>query len=76
MPTRQLADALLVVVREDLERTGLSVLALSKRTGIPQPTLHRKVHGTNDLSVDQWQAIAVALGYPDLEDLVAAARKV
>jgi transcriptional regulator with XRE-family HTH domain len=52
-----------------LEQRGMSGRQLARETGIPQPSLSRKLRGAAPLDVDDLEAIAGALGIP-VADLV------
>jgi plasmid maintenance system antidote protein VapI len=71
---RALADALIEVVRERMAGRGLSVTALAAALGMNQPTLSRQLRGQGNLTIDEWAAVADALGFSDLEDMLAEAR--
>lgn len=57
-------------IKSELEHTGDSILVLSKKIGLPQPQLHRFVHGTRDLREMNLHKIAQHLGYEIRIELV------
>lgn len=73
--TRDLADALIEVVRERMTQEGTTVLALAEKMGVQRPTLSRQLRGNGTLTIDEWDALARAVGEQDLEGLLLAARR-
>lgn len=71
---RDLADALIEVVRERMEGQAMSVNRLAKLVGIHQQTLDPHLKGSGTVGVDEWDAIARELG-ETLEQLLEAARR-
>jgi plasmid maintenance system antidote protein VapI len=59
-PRRTLAD----VLRKAVANSGQTVAAVSRRADIPQPVLHRFMHGERDLTLRTADRLAV---YFDLE---------
>jgi len=72
--TRELTEALLAVVTTRMAEQGLSGRGLAESTGIQQATLSRKLRGTGDFTVDELDAVALALGARDVEELLIEAR--
>lgn len=72
---RELADALTATVTDRAVDDQVSMAELARRTGTGQSTMLRQMRGDLKVTVDQWQAIAIALGWSDLEDLLATARR-
>lgn len=71
--TRPLAEALAVVVVQRARSQGLSVNHLARTIGVNKSTVHRRLRGRGELSIDQWDRVAAVLG-TSLGDLLTAAR--
>lgn len=65
-------DAAARELRTLIERAGLTITAVSAATGIPRPTLHKKLNGSVDLTVVELVKLAIALDVP-AADLVTVA---
>lgn len=55
------------VVRDLLDEQGLTIRGLSRRSGIPERTLHNIVHAHQLINLEQAFAIARGLGVPATE---------
>jgi len=68
-------EALASKVRQAMKDAGISDSALARTTGIPRPTLRRKVLGERDFSFAELAQVAVALDIPSdaLFDIATAA---
>lgn len=75
MDESALADAMAALVTARAAEDGISISELARRTGTGQPTMMRRLRGELKVTVDQWEAIAVALGWRDLEELLGEARR-
>lgn len=73
--SRDLADALLEVVRQRMAEHQLSGRALAARIGLSPVTTAAHLRGEGTIGVDEWEAIAQALGARDLEELLEEARR-
>lgn len=71
---RDLADALIEVVKERMEGMEMSINRLAGLIGANSPTLNRQLRSHGNLTVDEWEALAGALG-ESLNDLLDAARR-
>lgn len=71
---RDLADGLIEVVRERMAERGLSVNRMAIEMGVTQTTLNRQLSGKGDLTIDEWEALALVLQEP-LEALLVAGRR-
>jgi len=60
--SRDLADALIEVVRDFLVAEERSVRWLAIEIGVAQQTLDRQLKGRGDITIDEWAAIADAMG--------------
>ncbi|MDO4243768.1 MAG: helix-turn-helix transcriptional regulator [Actinomyces sp.] len=49
-------------IRTAIAKSGLTKVAISDTTGIPYPTLNRKVAGKRDFTLSELLAIAEAIG--------------
>lgn len=45
-------------IREAVAGSGLSVYAVAKGAGIPEPSLHRFMHGTRGLTLESAEKVA------------------
>jgi transcriptional regulator with XRE-family HTH domain len=60
-------------LREVMQERHISVLALSKATGLTRQTIMRSIEGTRSLDMRQFDKIAQAIGIPH-EDLIRGIR--
>lgn len=74
VPDRELADAMCKVVLERLEAEGLALNKVAKTISVPQPTLYQRLRGKGTIPIDDWNAIAAALGMT-LNELIVAGRR-
>lgn len=57
-------QALAATVRDAMRDAGVSDSALARVTGIPRPTLRRKIAGERDFAFIELAQVAVALDIP------------
>ena len=69
-----LARALARHVRALMAERGWSGNRLAQETGIPQPTIARKLRGDTAFTVDEVGQLAAAFGAPDAGELLHAVR--
>lgn len=67
MTQLELREALARRVREAMMSAEVTDAALARATGIPRPTLRRKVAGERDFAFTELALVAVALGIPSGE---------
>lgn len=67
-------EAVAQKVREAMKEADVNDSALARATGIPRPTLRRKVLGERDFTFTELVQVAIVLSIPS-EELFAAASK-
>jgi len=74
MTQLELRQEIAETVRKAMAEAGISDAALARATGVPRPTLRRKVAGERDFSFTELALVAVALNIPsaDLFNIAAA----
>lgn len=65
-------EAVAQKVREAMKKADVNDSALARATGIPRPTLRRKVLGERDFTFTELVQVAIVLSIPS-EELFAAA---
>lgn len=75
VPDRELTEAMLDIVRDRMEEQGLSMRGLAERSGLPYTNINRRLKGEGVIGLEEWDALAAALGDNRLEDLLEEARR-
>lgn len=72
---RDLSNALIAVVRQRMEEQRMSGRALAGKIGITHVTMAAHLKGEGTVGIDEFEAIAHALGARDVEELLTEARR-
>jgi len=72
---RELTETMLDIVRDRMEEQGLSMRGLAEKSGLPYTNINRRLKGEGVIGLEEWDALAAALGDNRLEDLLEEARR-